>query len=245
MKNTAIFGSGVAALLLSSGAAAYQFEGSGSYTDFDELDDSRLGVRGLYYFNNVEDSGVPRAEAAFLRRASSVGLSYATFDEADADGIAIGGEAYIQDFYGSAVLSRTESGPVESDDLKLEVGYLPMDGLRLTLGYEDFDLLGLTTISLNGKYVVPLGGETALNSEVSIGQTDDVDDTISYSFLADYFLNPNLSLGAGYADTDQSGSAEDITLRARMFVIPTLSVQIQYNMQDFNDRIELGVTGRF
>ncbi len=245
MKNTVTLGAGLASLLLCGGAAAYQFEGSGSYTDFDELNDSRLGVRGQYYFNNVDDSGVPRAEAAFLRRASSVGLAFATFDEADVDGYAIGGEAYVQNFFGSAVLSRTEAGPVESDDIKLEAGFLPMDGLRLTLGYEDFDLADLSTISLNGKYVAPLGGDTAINGEVSIAQTDDDDDTMSYSFLADYFVNANLSFGAGYADTDQSGSAEDITLRARMFVIPTLSVQLQYNMQDFNDRIELGVTGRF
>lgn len=245
MNKTLAISSGIASLLLSSGAVAYQFEGSGAYTDFDELDDSTLAVSGQYYFNNVDDSGVPRSEAAFIGRASTIGIAYATFDEADVDTIVFGGEAYIQNFYASLALSRTEIGSTESDDIALEAGFLPMDGLRLTVGYEDADLFDETTISVNGKYVMPLAGETALNAEASIGQTDDADDTISYAILADYFLNPNLSLGAGYADTDQTGSEEDISLRARMFIIPTLSLQVQYNMQEFNDRIELGLTGRF
>ncbi len=249
MKTTAILGTGLATILLSSGAVAYQFEGNGTYTDFDGLDDSALGVSGQYYFNNVDDSGVPRAEAAFLGRASNVGLAYFTFDEADADSIAVGGEVYIQNFYGSAILSQSSFGSIDSDNINLEVGFLPMDGLRLTVGYEDensdFDAFDLTTISLNGKYVMPLAGNTAFNGEASIAQSDDADDTITYMASGDFFINQNLSFGAGYEDTDQSGSSEIIALRARMFVIPNLSVQVEYNMQDDNDSIELGLTGRF
>lgn len=249
MKTTAILGTGLATILLSSGAAAYQFEGTGTYTDFDDLDDSALGVSGQYYFNNVDDSGVPRAEAAFLGRASNVGAAYFTFDEADADSIAFGGEAYIQNFYGAAVLSQSSFGSIDSDNISLQVGFLPMDGLRLTVGYEDedsdFDAFDLTTISLNGKYVAPLAGDMAFNAEASIAQSDDDDDTITYMASGDFFLNPNLSFGAGYEDSDQSNSNETVALRARMFVIPNLSVQVEYSMQDDNDSIELGVTGRF
>ena len=198
-----------------------------------------------YYFANVDDSDIPRAEAAFLRRASNVGIAYATFDEADVDALALGGEAYIQNFSGALALTRTEYGSQESDDLSLEAGFLPMEGLRLTVGYADEDLFDLTTISLNGKFVQALAGDTAFNAEVTIAQTDDADDTISYGIAGDYFFNHNLSAGISYADSDQSGSNEDIGLRAEMFIIPTLSVQVQYNMQDFNDRIALGVTGRF
>ncbi len=249
MKHAMKWGTGIAAMLLSSGASAYQFEGTGTYTDFDDLDDSSLGVIGQYFFNNVDDSGVPRAEAAFLGRASSVGLAYFTFDEADVDSIAIGGEIYFQNFYAAAALGQTSFGSIDRDDISLEFGFLPMDGLRLTVGYDDedsdLDILDLTTISLNGKYVVPLAGDKAFSVGASIAQSDDADDTITYMASGDFFINQNLSFGAGFEDTDQSGSSEAIALRARMFVIPNLSVQLQYNMQDDNDSIELGVTGRF
>lgn len=244
MKLTTIAAS-AAAMAVSGSALAYQFEGTGTYTDFDDLDDSSLAVQGIYYFAPIDDNGVPRAEAAFLRRASNIGLAYSTFDEADIDAIGIGGEAYIQDFYAAAALVRTEFGSVESDDIMLEVGFLPMDGVRFTLGYEDFDVFDSSRLSLNGKFVRPLAGDQAFNAEVSIGQTDDADDTIDYSLLADYFVNSNLSFGLGYEDTDADNSNEAITLRARMFFIPTLSVQVEYNSQDFNDFITLGVTGRF
>ena len=84
-----------------------------------------------------------------------------------------------------------------------------------------------------------------MNVEASVGQTDDVDDTISYLLRGDFFVNNDLSLGLSYADTDADASEEDIGLHARMFVIPTLSVQIDYQMQEFNDSFVLGVTGRF
>ncbi|MEN8720234.1 MAG: putative porin [Oceanococcaceae bacterium] len=244
MKLTTIAAS-AAAIAVSGSALAYQFEGTGTYIDLDDANDSILAVEGVYFFAPIDDNGVPRAEADFLRRGSNVRAFYATADEADVDTLGIGGEAYIQDFYAAAALTRTETGPVESDDLSLEVGFLPMDGVRFTLGYTDLDLADANRISVNGKFVRPLAGDQAFNAEVTIGQTDFVEDIIDYGVLADYFVNSNLSFGLGYADTDADNSNETLTLRARMFFIPTLSAQIEYNSEDFNDSIELGVTGRF
>lgn len=238
-------GFGMVAALSCASAGAYQVEATGAYFDFDDANDSALGVMAEYHFAPVDDNGVPRAEAGFLRRSSNIGAFYSTFDEADVDIIGFGGEFYIQDFYASAGLTRTDFAGAESDDLLVEVGLLPMDGVLLSVSYVDEDLANLSTISLNGKMVRPLSGESAVNVEASVGQTDDVDDTISYMLRGDFYVNNDLSLGLSYADTDADASEEDIGLHARMFVIPTLSLQIDYQMQEFNDRFVLGVTGRF
>lgn len=230
---------------LSTGALAYQFEASGFYFDFDDLDDSALAVEGAYFFAPVDDEGIPRAEAAFLGQASNIGLGFATVDEADEDILFLGGELYIQQFYAAAGLTRIEVGNTESDDLSLEVGFVPAKGLRLTAGYDNDDLLDLSRISLNAKMVRPLSGQQAFNAEFTVGKTDDNEDTIDYGLVGDFFINHDLSFGLGYSDTDADNSNEAITLRARWFLIPTLSLQLQYNAQDFNDFMVLGVTGRF
>ncbi len=235
----------VAGLVIATSASAYQFEASGVYIDFDDLNDSSLGVAGQYHFSNVDDSGIPRAEASYLRRSSNIGAFFATTDESDQDILGVRGEAYIQNFYAAAGLTRTEFGNTESDDLDVEVGFMPADGLRFTVGFEDQDLVNLSTITANAKMVRALGGPQALNLEATLGQTDDANDTISYQVGGDFYLNHDLSFGLSYEDTDQSNSNEDIEVRARMFFIPNLSGAVIYNMQDFNDRIALVVTGRF
>ena len=236
---------GVAALLCATSASAFQFEGTGTYIDFDDRNDSVLGIEGVYHFNPVDDSGVPLAEAGFLRRSSNVSVGYATFDEADVDILGFQIEAYMQDLYLSAGLARTDFGIAESDDLALELGFLPSDGVRLSVAYENEDLADISTIFLRAKVVKPLAGQSAFNLQAGIGQADDTDDTVVYNVQGDYYVNQAFSLGLEYEDTDQSSSNEEITVRARMFFLPTVSGQIEYTSQDFDDRIAVGVTGRF
>ncbi len=155
-------------------------------------------------------------------------------------------EFYIEQIYAAGSFTQVDAGGFEGDDLRFEVGFLPMDGVRLTVSYDDQESLGdLSTIAVNAKMVRPLSGESAFNAEATIGQQDDSEDTIVYMFRGDFYVNNDLSLGLSYADTDADASEEDIGLHARMFVIPTLSLQIDYQMQEGDDRFVLGVTGRF
>ncbi|MGJ8670678.1 MAG: putative porin [Oceanococcus sp.] len=232
-------------LAFAGSVGAYQFEGTGTYTDFDDQNDSSLGVSAEFHFANVDDSGVPRAEAAFLRRSSNVKASFSTRDKVDSDAIGLSAEAYINSLYLRAGLTRTEAGSTESDDPFVEVGFLPAQGLRLSLQYEDFDLADQSRVSVNAKMVRPLSGAQAMNLTARVSQRDDANDTVTYRVGGDYYVNHDLSFGLNYADTDAKNSREVVTLRARMFFIPTLSAQVAYSMQDLNDRITLGVTGRF
>jgi len=231
-----------------SSALAFQFEGTGAYFDFDDRDDSALALQGQYFFAPVDDSGVPRAEAAFIRRASNVGLRYVTFDEADFDILTLGGEGYVDNLYGSVEFTRNEFGSLESDDLALELGFFLSDTTRLSVGYDDDESFagGSTSrISLNGKMLNLLGNGQAFNGEFSIGQSDDANDTVDYSLRGDFFLNADFSLGLEYADSDDDTANDSLDFNARWFVIPTLSVQITYHSEDMDDFIQFGVTGRF
>lgn len=244
----------VAGMAMTANVSAYQIEAGGVYIDYDDLDDSALGLSGTYYFAPVDDSGIPRAEADFLRRASSVTAAYLTLDDADADVLAAGVEAYMESFYFSANFSRADFGSNNENGFGAELGFLPAEGVRLSVSYTGEDYvdyldpslaLGVSSIGLKGKMVRPLNGSQAFNIEGGIAQIDDFDDTIVYQLGGDFYVNHDLSFGLRYTDSDQSNSNEDITLRARMFFIPTVSARIEYSMQDFNDRILLGISGRF
>ncbi len=72
-------GLATALLLAMTGAQAYQFEVQGQSEFIDNTanqNDFTGAVQGTYYFNNVDSSKGPLAEAAFLNQASNVSLAY-------------------------------------------------------------------------------------------------------------------------------------------------------------------------
>lgn len=76
-----------ALLLAATGVQAYQVELQGNVGYYDaDLNDGNynVGVQGTYYFQNLDTSKGPLAEAAFLNQASSVSLGY-SFGQLTAD----------------------------------------------------------------------------------------------------------------------------------------------------------------
>ncbi len=158
------------ALLASMTAAnAYQYEVNAAYenTDIDDLnsDVDAFNIGGKFYFAPVNNTTAPLAEAAFLSKASNIGLAYtrATFEETDSIGvisyklkttsdiIGLAGEYYVPNspLYFSAAIHNTDTstkasavGVTVSDDdsgtgYAVEVGFLPVDGLLLAIGATD------------------------------------------------------------------------------------------------------------
>ena len=135
-------------------AHAYQAEIKASYEntsfDGDNEDLDTFGISGKYYLNGVQRQNSPLAEAAFLGKASNIGLAYANSsideDRADLeiDTIGLNGEFFIPNsqFYVSGSLNRSEAtiegefGKVSDDNVgyALEAGYLPVDGLLIAAG---------------------------------------------------------------------------------------------------------------
>ena len=108
------------ALLAGLGTAhAYQAEINGSYenTDIDDSGDlDTFAISGKYYLNGVNAKNGPLAEAAFLSKASNIGLGYANastdddFADLEIDTGGVNGEFFIPNsqFYISGSLNRAE-----------------------------------------------------------------------------------------------------------------------------------------
>ena len=142
------------ALIASLGTAhAYQAEINAGYenTDIDNLGDvDTFSIGGKYYLNGVQVKNSPLAEAAFLGKASNIGLAYAnasTEDEGaelEIDTVGINGEFFIPNsqFYVAGSINRaevtveTEFGTASDDNTgyAIEAGYLPINGLLLAAG---------------------------------------------------------------------------------------------------------------
>ena len=109
------------ALIASFGTAhAYQAEINANYEntsfDGDSEDLDTFGIGGKYYLNGVNTKNSPLAEAAFVSKASNIGLGYAnsSIDEDGADleidTVGLNGEFFIPNsqFYVSGSLNRSE-----------------------------------------------------------------------------------------------------------------------------------------
>ncbi|OIU86858.1 porin Omp33-36 [Acinetobacter sp. AR2-3] len=148
-------GLATALLLAMTGAQAYQFEvqGQSEFIDNTANEQNFTGaVQGTYYFNNVDASKGPLAEAAFLNQASNVSLAYnyGEYDEAGLDIVShtygAKAEAYIPTkfvpAYASASYNHTindSKNALETDDngdrYALELGALLIPNFLVAVGY--------------------------------------------------------------------------------------------------------------
>lgn len=236
-----------AALLASMTAAnAYQSEVNASYenTDIDELGDVDTFTLGsTYYFNPVGKTTGPLAEAAFLNRASNIGLSYANANgQEDVTGfnseitfnvLGIAAEYYIPDtqFYVSGAVNRTKyefevPGLGSTDDsgtgYAAEVGFLPMTGWIAAIGVTDMEE------SVNPLQVSKLGFVSTLGSAFAAGEDTAV--TLRTKYVGKVGNNDvNLEAQALFGDETAYRLAGDL------YLDPTLSVGVSYADSSLED----------
>ena len=149
-------GLATALLLAMTGAQAYQFEVQGQSEFIDNTvneQDFTGAVQGTYYFNNVDASKGPLAEAAFLNQASNVSAAYTYGEDGQEFGdrtvhhtFGVKGEAYIPTkvvpAYASASYSHTitdnkAGNPTDDngDRYALELGALVAPNFLVAVGY--------------------------------------------------------------------------------------------------------------
>lgn len=257
-------------------AATYQSQLSATYADIDVIDDAEegyfVGLEGKYYFSPVDTKTHPLAEAAFIEKVSSVylGLGNYEFREAgerlDIYQRTLGIDFYIPStiFYlGAGVNERKSkySWPAEGGfdsgsnsygwDSRwfVKAGLAPVTGLLVWTEFtEDIDVKD--DWNINGKYVIPLSGEQALNIEASYEKSDIRYTDAIITGAADYYLDRHLSLGAGFVNTSfnssyNTNSTTDYFIRARNFFTDAVSVELTYTDGDYESRLELGGSIRF
>ena len=238
------------ALLASMSAAnAYQTEVGADYTYFDvDNGDSvnNFGADATYYFNPVTDNNAPLAEAAFMNRASNVGVRVAG-DDADNETVEYGikGEYYVPntDFYVSGNLSRVEFDDDHANQYGAEIGYFPAPNFLIAAGLvgTEYNDDSNTDPSIRAKYVTRVG-QHDWNFEAG-GVFGDNDE---YNFLADYFVDNTFSIGGKYQNIDNGVDNKDtFSVRARKFINQQTSIQGELGFGDDTNTFGLRGTYRF
>ena len=229
------------ALIASFGTAhAYQAEINANYEntsfDGDSEDLDTFGIGGKYYLNGVNTKNSPLAEAAFLSKASNIGLGYAnsSIDEDGADleidSVGLNGEFFIPNsqFYVSGSLNRSEVtvesefGKVSDDNVgyALEAGYLPVDGLLIAAG--------VAKENLDPMYVSKNGFIDTFSNISAVA--DDTAVTLRAKYvtqIGNHFTNFE---GATYF-----GDETAYRLGADLYIDPTLSVGVSFMDTTFDD----------
>ena len=229
------------ALIASFGTAhAYQAEIHANYEntsfDGDSEDLDTFGISGKYYLNGVNTKNSPLAEAAFLSKASNIGLGYAnsSIDEDGADleidTVGLNGEFFIPNsqFYVSGSLNRSELtvegefGKASDDNVgyALEAGYLPVDGLLIAAG--------VAKENLDPMYVSKNGFIDTFSNISAVA--DDTAVTLRAKYvtqIGNHFTNFE---GATYF-----GDETAYRLGADLYIDPTLSVGVSFMDTTFDD----------
>lgn len=229
------------ALIASFGTAhAYQAEINANYEntsfDGDSEDLDTFGISGKYYLNGVNTKNSPLAEAAFLSKASNIGLGYAnsSIDEDGADleidTVGLNGEFFIPNsqFYVSGSLNRSEVtvesefGKASDDNVgyALEAGYLPVDGLLIAAGVAKENLDPMH-VSKNG-FIDTFSNISAVADDAAV--------TLRAKYvtqIGNHFTNFE---GATYF-----GDETAYRLGADLYIDPTLSVGVTFMDTTFDD----------
>ncbi len=208
--------------------------------DSDFVDADVLGLGGELFFEAVDTTSKPLAEAAFLQKASSVSLAYAKTDSDffDVSTTILDIGYYFSDtiFYAGATVISADFDGESEDDWGITAGVTPAAGWLVTTTYfDDIDY----ELNLQSKYVTQLSGDTALNFEVGYEDGGDFDDTISAA--VDYYFNRSFSLGLFTSSNEETETG----VRGRYFFNDQVSAQFSYSTEDEVDTTLLGLNVRF
>lgn len=238
-------GLATALLLAMTGAQAYQFEvqGQSEFIDNTANEQNFTGaVQGTYYFNNVDASKGPLAEAAFLNQASNVSLAYnyGEYDEAGLDIVShtygAKAEAYIPTkfvpAYASASYNHTindSKNALETDDngdrYALELGALVAPNFLVAVGYTSVaDQTSYDAFNILSNGVVKAG----LESETIDEDQDAITARTKYVGAID---GTNMSIG--FESGLVYGEDTAYNLGTTLFLNPQLSVSASYMESSF------------
>ena len=238
-------GLATALLLAMTGAQAYQFEVQGQSEFIDNTaneQDFTGAVQGTYYFNNVDASKGPLAEAAFLNQASNVSLAYnyGEYDEAGLDIVShtygAKAEAYIPTkfvpAYASASYNHTindSKNALETDDngdrYALELGALVAPNFLVAVGYTSVaDQTSYDAFNILSNGVVKAG----LESETIDEDQDAITARTKYVGAID---GTNMSIG--FESGLVYGEDTAYNLGTTLFLNPQLSVGASYMESSF------------
>jgi hypothetical protein len=271
MMKKLLVATAVAAISTSAVANDYRFEVDASYLN-DEIsknvDLATYLVGGTFYLAPVDDSGAPKAEAAFLEQASSISIGWGRtnleidgtdfdpkFDE-DGDVWTVSGR-YVTE---SGIIlglsyATTEIDDIDIDALGIDLGYYLSDTSSLTLSYltTDVDDLDSEDDTWSLGYKALYNNRFGLETDLVYIDPEYGEDAYGINGALDYYFNENFSLGGvlGYVSSDDDYSEAVVYgINAEYFFNSNIALNAGYvvtspDKGDDNEVWSIGLIGRF
>lgn len=257
-----------------AGAEEYTSFSSASYQNKDYdfgAETDQYDINSRYFFGPKETLG-PLKEFEYINKVSNLygGFSRIDYENDDASGATIGGEAFIGQFMLGARFSNFETDAVDIDSNTLSVGYLFTDNFLVKLDSTDADGMDERYNVISASYNHQLGGSDYIGFTVSTD--DDVDSTaVSSKYLRSLAGDSYLVLEGGIVDEDEGDSVWNVgaeyyftkmtsvgfstiegdanTLDFTHFFNRSIAANLAYTQQDGDypeaDTIMLGLTAQF
>lgn len=145
------------------------------------------------------------------------------------------------------IIRHSDSGKWDYQGIA-SLGVTPVNNLLLWSNfYEGQDVSD--DWNVNGKYLLLLNGERALNFQVgySVENDEDYGDIANPSISSDYYFNKTFSVGVAYYLTDYEYVDDEHTyeLRARKFFSESISVQASFAKLEDDRTALIGASYRF
>lgn len=261
----------IAAISTTAVADEYRVQGTAGYVNDEiskNIDLTTYTLGGAYYLAPVDDSNGPKAEAAFLDKASSVHAGWGRttleidgtdfspkFDE-DGDVWALGGR-YITDsgFILEADYAATEIDNSDVEGFGVGIGYYLTDASSITLsyGHTEVDDLDSDEDIWSAGYKQLFNNKFGLDLDLTYADVESGDDAYGITGDLDYYINDNFSVGGvlGYVTSDDDYSEAAIYgVKAEYFFNSHIAFNAGYTVStpeegDDNEVWNIGLTGRF
>jgi len=186
-------------------------------------------IFGEVYFDKVDTSKGPLAEASFLSKSSGVMASYTDIEDADDKSWSLGGRFVLDNDY----IIEANYDSLEGDSsYGIGFGKYLTENTDLVVSYGSDD--DLDALSADMHSVVDLSGAASLAYSLGVSYLKTSDES-GYGLFGDltYYFNNNFGIGAGVS-TDSVGDVDMTTwaLNADWFVTSDWDLGVIYSSTD-------------
>ncbi|CUS40393.1 putative porin [Thalassolituus sp.] len=218
-------------------ASDYRSEASATFgqINYQNNDENTFGIDLKMNLERVRTKNRPLAEAAFLGHNSNINANYAQFNKAKVETRGFGGEFWVNDFFFAGNYQMTE----ENNDINARFGVALYHGLLVYAGLDTGDSYDTDAMTYGLKYVTSVGNDF-INFEVSMTDNEEVS---SYNLITDYYFTRDIAFGIRATDTGVEDADPIYGAGFRAFIVPPVSVSLEYTRDNGMDTyVFTGVT---
>ncbi len=199
----------------------------GSFSD----DATTTSLFGEVYFDTVDTSKGPLAEAPFLSKSSGLSLVYTTVEDVDDDSWTLGGRFVTSSDW---IIEATYESMSDSNTWGIGAGKYLTDSLDLVVSYNSNDDADLDVFAADLHSVVSLSGDASIAYSLGVGYLSASDEN-GYGLHGDLTYYFNNSFGIGASVSRDSIDDLDITTwsaHADWFITGNLDLALTYTDAD-------------